>query len=95
MSSTRGGRYATLAADDDQDFEELQSVVTSEQANSGLLQKRSVYADSTTEDEYQDDEDDDDSYYGSRRYSTSSGQDNEKPYRRPSMTFADPPKVLW
>ncbi|GJJ79193.1 dipeptidyl aminopeptidase B [Entomortierella parvispora] len=93
MNSNRGGRYETLAVDDDQDFEELQSVLTSGQADAGLLQKRSAYVDSITEDEYQDDEDDDESYYGGRRYSSSSAMDNEKPYRRPSMTFADPPKL--
>ncbi|KAF9981576.1 hypothetical protein BGZ75_007084 [Mortierella antarctica] len=103
LGHPRGGRYESLAADDD-DFTDLQTVVTSTQleqqaqqpqqqrAHAGLsqLQQRSSlqhYTDSV-EDSY-DDEDSD------SRYSSSS--DTEKPYTRiptPSnLLFPDQPKL--
>ncbi|KAG0056197.1 hypothetical protein BGZ83_006106 [Gryganskiella cystojenkinii] len=97
INSPRGGRYETLAANDDQDFDELQAVLTSGQieriqspgtnsSSARLLQKRPTYVDSTTEDEYQDDEEDDEDYYRD-------SIDNEKAFRRPSQNFTDPPKL--
>ncbi|KAG0202125.1 hypothetical protein BGX28_005267 [Mortierella sp. GBA30] len=101
LGRPRGGRYESLAADDDQDFDELQTVLTSHQlehqrpqdnaipsSSSSLLQQRPPYADS---DEHEDEEE----YDSSVRYSSSS--DNEKPYSRhaaPSNAlFSDEPRL--
>ncbi|KAF9358129.1 hypothetical protein BGX26_002420 [Mortierella sp. AD094] len=106
LSRSRGGHYETLAVHDDQDYSDLQAVLTSDQLEqqttqqtrltSSLIQKRtpsqSYAADSS--DEYFDDDDD--------RYSQySSSSDTEKQYRLPNgqqstsalPLFADRPKL--
>ncbi|KAG0363875.1 hypothetical protein BGZ54_007981 [Gamsiella multidivaricata] len=107
LARPRGAHYEILAADDDQDYNELQSVLTSDQldqqlqasaqTSSSLLQKRpspSHYL-GVTDNSYDDDNDNfDDDDWG--HYSSSS--DNEKPYLRTnprSSRMPDSPNALF